>query len=169
MDLDRLNRWLTLLANIGVVAGIIFLAIEINQNTQVTISDASEEITNQSLDYLARSIDSNILAQAVYKQSTGQQLTGLEYQQAWQHQYINFRGFENAYLQYLRGYFLESEWARYRRIIARRLSTDYVAAQLWQDTDARGDWTAEFSAEVNGIKSTITLATFQNNSGLNIE
>jgi hypothetical protein len=32
MDLDRLNRWLNLLANIGVVAGIVFLAIEVGQN-----------------------------------------------------------------------------------------------------------------------------------------
>jgi len=33
MDTDRLNRWLTLVANLAVVAGIIFLAIEIRQNT----------------------------------------------------------------------------------------------------------------------------------------
>jgi hypothetical protein len=30
---DKLNRWLTLLANTGVLVGIIFLAIEIRQNT----------------------------------------------------------------------------------------------------------------------------------------
>jgi len=33
MDTDRLNRWLTLVANLGVIAGIVFLAIEIRQNT----------------------------------------------------------------------------------------------------------------------------------------
>ena len=32
--MERLNRWLTLLANIGVLAGIIFLAVEIDQNTE---------------------------------------------------------------------------------------------------------------------------------------
>lgn len=32
MSLDSLNRWLTLLANIGVIAGIVFLAIEVRQN-----------------------------------------------------------------------------------------------------------------------------------------
>ena len=32
MDLDKLNKWLTLLANLGVVAGIFFLAVEIRQN-----------------------------------------------------------------------------------------------------------------------------------------
>jgi hypothetical protein len=34
MDAERANQWLTLIANIGVVAGIIFLAIEIRQNTE---------------------------------------------------------------------------------------------------------------------------------------
>ena len=34
MDADRVNRWLTLIANISVVAGIIFVAIEIRQNTE---------------------------------------------------------------------------------------------------------------------------------------
>lgn len=33
MSLDKLNSWLTLLANVGVLLGIIFLAYEIRQNT----------------------------------------------------------------------------------------------------------------------------------------
>ncbi len=32
MDLDRTNRWLTLATNLGVIGGIVFLAIEIGQN-----------------------------------------------------------------------------------------------------------------------------------------
>jgi hypothetical protein len=30
---ERLNQWLTLLANVGVLAGIVFLAVELQQNT----------------------------------------------------------------------------------------------------------------------------------------
>jgi len=33
VEMDRLNQWLTLLANIGVLVGIVFLAVEIQQNT----------------------------------------------------------------------------------------------------------------------------------------
>jgi hypothetical protein len=32
VDFDKLNKWLTLLANLGVVAGLVFLAVEIRQN-----------------------------------------------------------------------------------------------------------------------------------------
>jgi hypothetical protein len=36
VNLDSTNRWLTLAANIGVMAGIIFLAFELQQNTVAT-------------------------------------------------------------------------------------------------------------------------------------
>ena len=42
MDTDRLNRWLTLMANIGVIVGIVFLALENQQANRIAI--ASTEI-----------------------------------------------------------------------------------------------------------------------------
>ena len=36
MESETINRWLTLAANIGVIAGLILVAIQINQNTQIT-------------------------------------------------------------------------------------------------------------------------------------
>jgi hypothetical protein len=38
---ENLNKWLSLGANLGVVAGLVFLGIEINQNTRATTSAAS--------------------------------------------------------------------------------------------------------------------------------
>ena len=45
MQFDRLNRWLTLIANLGVVAGLIFLGYEIRQNTAQMRGEASYSIT----------------------------------------------------------------------------------------------------------------------------
>ncbi len=42
MNLDRLNQGLTLVANLGVIVGIIFLVIGIDQNTKATMASASE-------------------------------------------------------------------------------------------------------------------------------
>jgi hypothetical protein len=33
---DTVNRWLTLSANVGVIAGLILVAVQIGQNTQIT-------------------------------------------------------------------------------------------------------------------------------------
>ena len=41
MQLDNLNKWLTLLANLGVVAGIVFLSLEIQQN-QLVIEESNK-------------------------------------------------------------------------------------------------------------------------------
>jgi hypothetical protein len=35
VDFDRLNRWLSLAANLGLLAGLILVAVQINQNTQL--------------------------------------------------------------------------------------------------------------------------------------
>lgn len=36
MEADKINRWLTLGANLGVLAGLLLVAVEINQNTALT-------------------------------------------------------------------------------------------------------------------------------------
>lgn len=36
MDSEKISRWLTLAANMGVIAGLVLVAIQINQNTQIT-------------------------------------------------------------------------------------------------------------------------------------
>jgi len=99
MNNERLNQWLTLGANLGVVAGLIFLGIEINQNTRASIAAASEEITIQSLSYFALGMDNQVIARALYKQLVGEQLDGFEQDQLSRHQYYNFRGFQNVFMQ----------------------------------------------------------------------
>ena len=42
--MDRLNQWLTLFANIGVLVGIGFLAYEIRLNTQATHAQTREAV-----------------------------------------------------------------------------------------------------------------------------
>jgi hypothetical protein len=41
--MDRLNRWLTAFGNLGVIAGLLFLGIEIHQNTDIARATAYRE------------------------------------------------------------------------------------------------------------------------------
>ena len=64
MNKDSLSAWLTLTANVGVLIGIVFLAIEIQQNTQALNRDI--ELTE--LDYnLGRFVESDHLPDIVGK------------------------------------------------------------------------------------------------------
>ncbi len=48
MDSDRLNRWLTLGANVGVLVGIIFLAIQIRQNSDLARLHFADDLSKSS-------------------------------------------------------------------------------------------------------------------------
>ena len=52
MDFDKLNKWLTLLANFGVVAGIVFLAVEIRQNQTLLEQNHQTMLRDQELEIL---------------------------------------------------------------------------------------------------------------------
>ena len=146
MDADRTNKWLTLTANIGVIVSLLFLAYEINQSTKATIAAASQGLTDQSVVYFDAQLDHEVISQATYKQRQGTELSGYELHQLDLLQRLNFRVFENAFLQYRRGFYEEREWERYRRIIAGHMAHNPVAIQMWEET--KGAWTDEFTAEV---------------------
>ena len=46
MDMEKLNKWLTLIANIAILGGLVFLAVEIQQNTNAIRSAAVQEAIN---------------------------------------------------------------------------------------------------------------------------
>ena len=78
MDTDRLNRWLTLGANVGVLLGIAFLAIELRQNNELLAAQ------QRSVNYLGGVVGwemvatDQFLSELLYKDFNGQELTGVE-------------------------------------------------------------------------------------------
>ena len=50
MNLDKLNQWLSLLANLGVLVGLIFLIVELNQSNRIAIYSAESARRTQFLD-----------------------------------------------------------------------------------------------------------------------
>jgi len=66
MNVDTRNRWWTLTANAGVIIGLIFLALEIRQNTEVARSVVDLEITTLSTDFHMRLAENPGLARAYY-------------------------------------------------------------------------------------------------------
>ena len=69
MDLDKYNKWLTLIANIAILGGLIFLALEIQQNTNAIRSAAIQEATNVAREHplmFVQNPEVNRLAMADY-------------------------------------------------------------------------------------------------------
>ena len=51
MNTDQVNKWLTVGANIAVVAGIVFLALQLNQNSRMVQTQTRNAITESILDF----------------------------------------------------------------------------------------------------------------------
>ncbi len=83
MNLDNLNKWLTLLANFGVLAGIIFLSLEISQSNRIADRDGRIESVNQAFELQRIFIENPDFSELMVKLSdTNAELTPLEVFQA---------------------------------------------------------------------------------------
>ncbi len=51
MDSERINHWLTLLANFGVIAGVVFLAFEIQQNNELLVQESRYSMLQNQKDW----------------------------------------------------------------------------------------------------------------------
>ena len=65
MNIEKLNHWLTLLANVGVIAGIVFPAVEIRTATTAVQSASILELANASREGLLAIASDPDLARAI--------------------------------------------------------------------------------------------------------
>jgi len=78
VDSDRLNRWLTLGANIGVLIGIIFLAVELRQNNEnLAVQQRAVNYTSVA-DSWARVSEHPQLSELISKDFGGETLSAAE-------------------------------------------------------------------------------------------
>lgn len=114
-----LGQTVTILANIGVIAGIVFLAVELRQNTAVTIGSAELEVTNLQTEWHLRLAENAELARLYYMgQIDPSALTDNE---RIQYRYIVaglFLFIEGIYKQYRRGFFPADGWMPYEDLLA---------------------------------------------------
>ena len=102
MNTDQLNKWLTLAANLGVIAGIIFLAMEINQSNRVAIA-ANDIALRQSFATLNESIYGNreLMELLVKARETDAEFSNVEWEILLTYvarQFNTWGSYERAYL-----------------------------------------------------------------------
>ena len=112
MKLSRLNEWLALVGNLGVIAGIIFLAVELRQNTDMTRAQTRDSMTGKQMDFYQLLIsDPNVANYYVnfstFADQNQRDPTYVQYQWLLRSQ---FRMWENEWYQYQQGLFEEFEF-----------------------------------------------------------
>ncbi len=150
MTMDKLNNWLTLLANFGVIAGIVFLAIEIQQNTEMMQSQTRDSITEKQIavfGWFATDTENNRI------RDLGNWLE-LDDDSPEAHQYVwmiagNLRLWENEWYQYQQGLFEPEEFEPRLNIWRRMVNTPGVI-RVWEGGQ-REAFSPEFAALIDSL------------------
>jgi hypothetical protein len=116
MKIERVNQWLTLLANFGVMIGIIFLILELNQNTQALRANAIQNSTELAREQVMMfSQDADVVRITLVEDLD--ELSDIDRRRAF---WIN-RSFVTAmmglYRQWTLGMLPDEEWENWTRII----------------------------------------------------
>jgi len=114
MNLEKLNTWLTLSANVGVIAGIVFLAYELGQNREMMRAQTRDSITEKLANWSLEISTDPIAAQILVNGNRGEELNLETGEQAAYNLMVqsNFRLWENEWYQYQIGLFAEHVWVR---------------------------------------------------------
>ena len=115
-----LGQTIGILANIGVIAGIVFLAYEIHQNTQAIQSASFQGYTDTTIDWLSDLTNSEDLADIWYRYSAGaDDLDGVEVMRATMQLRKQWFRLQNAYSQWQRGSLSDADWEVSKLLICR--------------------------------------------------
>ena len=149
MEPDKVNRWLTLGANIGVLIGIILLVIELDQNREMIQAQTRNEISQQLSNRLLLVASNRELNSVMRRAGLGEELSADEERQAWLYQVANLRDWENMHYQYRHGMFDEIEFEAEKTSWQFVIKNNKSFAHVWCLT--RQNFSPDFSAEIESL------------------
>ncbi len=103
MKNDRLTRWLTLTANFAVVAGIVFLAVELQQNNELLEAQGRATFTANRIENVERTLAPESIA-VIVKAKRGEALTDEESYRFERLKHGMFISWESNFREYKAGF-----------------------------------------------------------------
>ena len=143
------GQTITVLANVGVIAGILLLAYELNQNRQMMEAQTRNELAMGLVEIqLATAADPNQLA-AIVKGRQSIEPTETERLAAEFGLTALFRYWENVHYQYRVGLYDETEFATQREAWRAALTGPSPHAEFW--CGRRTTYSPEFAADIDSL------------------
>ena len=146
MNSSKINDWLTLVANVAVVGGIVFLAIEISQNNELLRSESRQTLVANDV----TSLTANLENADVFAKLVSEEELSAEDQIRLSFMYtLDLRNREFEYFQYTNGLLDEETWLAYRHVILVNHSAGI--GRSWWDEIGRGIVDPEFAHLVDEL------------------
>lgn len=157
MKLSRIVDISQIIGVIAVILSLIFIGIQIKQNTNATRAAVRQSVASNDIAYLNTSLNSEILANANAKLADGEELTTAEREQLIWQQFVNFMIFETIHYHYQEGYVDKELWDRYQIIITGLLSNNIYAQKSW--LKYKNAYTLSFITEIQRIVKNSNILT----------
>ena len=125
MKPNRLNEWLTLIANFGVIAGLIFLGLEVRQNTIATQATAIQESTNVARQQVLTLATNPELLELGFKDFDN--LNEVERRRLFWSSRSFWLGMQGLWRQWTMGVLPNEEWEMWNQIIC----DNYADTEFW--------------------------------------
>jgi len=149
MDSDRLTRWLTLGANVGVLVGILLLIVELDQNRDMMRAQTRHQVANGIVDLLLVPASNQQLADLMYRAETGGQLTPEENYQFTMRTNALLRYWEDVHYQYRVGLYDDVEFSKQREAWRAAFVRSIGMREYW--CKIRTLYSPEFTAEIDDL------------------
>jgi hypothetical protein len=98
---ERINKWLTLFANLGVLVGIVFLAVEVRQSNRIAIAATEISVRDQFNSINEQILANDGLAELLVKATDVEAVfSAVETEKLWAYMYLSINtwmGIEIAY------------------------------------------------------------------------
>ena len=146
MNTSRISDWLGLVANIAVVGGIVFLAVEIRQNNELLRSESRQTLVSNDVTSLTANMGNTDVFE---KLALGRSLSADDQLRLSFMFALDLRNREFEYFQYKNGLLDEETWLAYRNVILINHSTPL--GRRWWDVVGRGIVDPAFAALVDEL------------------
>lgn len=153
LDSERLSRWLTLGANLGVLLGIALLILELQQNRSAMRAETRSAISQGISDQLLQVALDPELSELRFRADSGGSLTEVEKFRYELMQRSLLRYWENVHYQYRVGLYDESEYLAHKRVWAAYINHSEALRSSW--CSSRDTMSEDFGRELNSVADSL--------------
>ena len=149
MNLESTNHWLTLAANVGVLAGIIFLGYELQQNTLATQLEAASNFQDSFTEIELMIAGNPDFAEVLRKGTQGEKLSATDEFRLSAFYTNVLRQWQFIHFQYLTDSINEEIWRGERAYLTGVIHDDVGLFRTWQSNQQR--YSPQFNALIESI------------------
>ena len=149
MNQDRLDRWIGLGANVGVVLGLFLLIFQLHQNRSMMRAQTRNEMAMGIVTLLSMPSNNAQLAAVLQRADSGEELTPDEYLQYRRFLVATYRYYENAYYQYKEGLYDEAEYTAQKTAWRNYASRSAASVKIW--CEMRPTFSPQFASEMDSL------------------